>query len=224
MTTMYLAVDRDGLTAPAGLIVGMSGTAQGLIDAGFTAGTYRGNRRPQVDTTDSNVWDNACQPGWYYVSSSVGVQRTRPATPLEGLKLKAHTLLTAGDTLEKEIIRQGRFRDNSLVAQAHQIRWKARGGTYLVLTDATRTIAARSAWIDASLLGPTDVTGSTIAEKTTSYFVHFVGVTHTDYIAFADPADATRTTLAGAIVIPGTIPATVDLSGRDWVDSIPQGA
>ena len=223
MTTLYLALDRDGLTSPAGIIVGISDSAQGLVDAGFSRTPYRGNRRPAIDSADDTKWDNACQPGWYYTSAGA-VQRTRPATPLEGLKLKTHTLLDAGDLLELEIIKQGRFRDQSLVNQAHQIRWRARGGTYLIMTDATRTVAARSAWIDASLLGPTDISGSTIAEKTTSYFVHFGGVTHTDYIAFANPADASRTTLVSPYVVSGTIPDTLDLSARDWVENIPQGA
>ena len=223
MTTLYLALDRDGLAAPAGIIVGISDSAAGLVDAGFPRSPYRGNRRPTIDSADDTKWNNGCQPGWYYTSSGA-VQRTRPATALEALKLKTHTLLDAGDLLELEIIKQGRFREQSLVNQAHQIRWRARGGTYLIMTDATLTIAQRSAWIDASLLGPTDITGSTLAEKTTSYFVHFGGVTHTNYIAFANPADASRTTLVSPHVVSGTIPDTLDLSARGWVDNIQQGA
>ena len=227
MTTMYLAVDRDGLTAPAGLIVGMSGTAQGLIDAGFTAGTYRGNRRPQIDTTDDNLWDNGCQPGWYYVSSSVGVQRTRPATPLDGLHSLAHRIADSADIVTAEGMRIRPGQDPAKGVQFDTWTWRGNQGRYLILTNQVTgedfTIAERVAWGTAYLMGPTDITGSTLHEKVVGYYTHFSGNSPTNAISWA-MMDGTRTTLAGSVAIAGTVPEGIDIVSRDWFVDIQPGS
>ena len=83
--TIYLALDRvTGVSAPDGIIRGIAETTADLVAQGFAANTYRGNRRPSIDETDSSVWNNDCIPGWYYVGSAVQV--TAPQTDLDRLK------------------------------------------------------------------------------------------------------------------------------------------
>lgn len=81
MTTKHLAIDRGGLAAPDGVIVGMADSAADLVAAGFPAATYRGDRVATVDTTDGSAWDADCQPGWFWVSSAVA--RTAPVSASE---------------------------------------------------------------------------------------------------------------------------------------------
>ena len=223
MTTLYLALDRDGLTAPAGQIVGISGSAQGLIDAGFPAATYTGDRVATVESSDDTKWDDECQPGWYYLSASLKVQRSRPASELELLKSDAHRMLTAGDIVRAEIQRLSIGQDLALVTQAHTWMWRARGGSYLILRDTQYTIAQRRAWCNANRAGPTDIVGSTLAARVLNYFTHFTGVTPVSWIAFANPADATRFALANSMAIDGTIDASVDLVDREWVNTLQPG-
>ena len=223
MTTVYLALDRDGLTAPAGIIVGISESAQGLIDAGFPAATYTGDRTASIDTSDDTKWDNDCEPGWYYLSAALKVTRIRPASELESYKQDVHKVLDAGDALRAEITRLAPGQDPAKAQQAHVWAWRARGGTYLTALDRSRTIAVRRAHAQANVLGPTDITGSTLRERVLNYFTHFSGNSPTNWVTFANPDDATRTTLAGAIVVPGTIAADVDMVDRDWVENIQIG-
>ena len=223
MATLHLALDRDGLTAPAGVIVGISNSAQGLIDAGFPAATYTGNRVATVDDSDDTKWNPECQVGWYYVSAATKVQRSRPATELDLLKQDVHKVLDAGDALRAEITRLAPGQDPAKAQQAHVWAWRARGGTYLTALDRSRTVAVRRAHAQANVLGPTDITGSTLSERVLNYFTHFSGNSPTNWLTFANPDDATRTTLAGAIVVPGTIAADVDMVDRDWVENIQIG-
>ena len=222
MTTKYLALDRDGLTAPAGKIAGISDSAQGLIDAGFAAATYTGDRAVTIDTTDDTKWKPDCQVGWYYTEDG-SVQQNRPASELDLLKSDVLKLLDSGDAVRAEITRLGPGQDAAKTEQAHQTMWRARGGTYLIALDRSRTVAERRAWAQANILGPTDVTGSTLTARVLNYFTHFSGNTPTNWITFADPDTAARTTLANAPAVTGTIAADVDLVDRDWVDNIEIG-
>ena len=224
MTTKYLAIDRDGLTSPSGVIVGMSDSAQGLIDAGFPAATYTGDRVATIDTTNALRWDNNCQVGWYYISNSAKVQGSRPASELDLLKFDIHKMLDSGDAVRAEITRLGPGQDSAKTQQAHQWMWRARGGSYLIARDTQYTIAARRSWAQANILGPTDITGSTLTERVLNYFTHFSGNSPTNWLTFASPVDASRTSLALSPVVAGTIAADIDLVDRDWVNNIQPGA
>ena len=224
MTTKYLALDRDGLTAPAGKIVGISDSAQGLIDAGFAAATYTGNRTATIDTTDDTKWNPDCQTGWYYLSAALKVQLNRPASELDLLKSDIHKMLDVGDQVRAEIVRLGPGQDAAKTEQAHQWMWRLRGGSYLTALDRSTTVATRRTWAQANILGPTDITGTTLTDRVLNYFTHFSGVSPTDWLTFANPADGTRTTLSGAIAVSGTIAADIDLVDRDWVDNIEIGS
>ena len=224
MTTKYLALDRDGLTAPAGKIVGISDSAQGLIDAGFDAATYTGDRTATVDTSDDTKWNPDCQTGWYYLSASLKVQQNRPASELDMLKSDVLKMLDSGDAVRAEITRLGPGQDSAKTQQAHQWMWRARGGSYLIARDTQYTIAARRSWAQANILGPTDITGSTLTERVLNYFTHFSGNSPTNWLTFASPVDASRTTLAGSLAVVGTIAADIDLVDRDWVNNIQPGA
>ena len=223
MTTVHLAIDRNGLAAPDGVIAGMSDSLQGLRDAGYAATTYAGDRLGTIDTTDDTKWNVDCQVGWYWVSGAV--QRSAPTTELDLLKNDIHAMLDTGDAVRREISRlvEGAGQDNAKAVQAHQWMWRARGGSYLVGQDRGLTVAQRRAWAQANRLGPTDVTGSSLTERVLNYFTHFGGVSPTSWLTFARPADAVRSTLAGAYAVDGTIADTVDLVDRAWVDAILAG-
>ena len=83
--TIYLAVDPvTGISLPNGQIVGIAETSDGLVSQGFSAQTYRGNRVSIIDETDSSVWDNDCEPSWYFNNGSV--QINAPQTDVQRLK------------------------------------------------------------------------------------------------------------------------------------------
>ena len=81
--TVHIALDaipgQD--IAAVGEVAGLSPSAQGLVAAGFTAAKgYTGARVVTVDETDSSVWDDGVEPGWYYVVATGAVQQGRPLT------------------------------------------------------------------------------------------------------------------------------------------------
>ena len=83
--TLYLAIDPvSGIALPKGQIVGIAETSAGLVSQGFSAQTYRGNRLSTIDETDSSVWDNDCEPGWYFDGGSVQIEP--PQTEIQRLK------------------------------------------------------------------------------------------------------------------------------------------
>ena len=83
--TLYLAVDQvKGISLPNGKIAGIAETSAGLVAQGFSSRTYRGNRVSTIDETDDGVWDNDCEPGWYYNGGSV--QLDAPQTDIQRLK------------------------------------------------------------------------------------------------------------------------------------------
>ena len=225
MTTLYMALDRDGLTSPAGQIVGISGSAQGLIDAGYPAATYTGDRVVTIDTTDDSLWSNDCRPGWYYTSAGV-VQATRPATQLETLHSLAHRIADSAEIVTAEGIRIRPGQDPAKGVQFDTWTWRGSQGRYLILTNQVTgedfTIAERITWGTAYLMGPTDITGATLHERVVSYYTHFSGNSPTSAISWA-MMDGTRTTLAGSVAIAGTVPANVDIISRDWFSDIQPG-
>ena len=82
--TVYLALDpvTGHAQSDAGLIVGINPTAAGIEAAGFaSASGYTGDRLVTIDETDSAVWSNACEPGWYLVDGAV--QQHKPLTLAE---------------------------------------------------------------------------------------------------------------------------------------------
>ena len=62
--------------ANTGVIVGISPTVAGLDALGYDSATgYTGTRVRSLDETDSAVWTNDCEPGWFYHSSAVQIAR-----------------------------------------------------------------------------------------------------------------------------------------------------
>ena len=79
--TVYLALDKlAGIPqADGGLIRATNGTVAGLTAAGFgNTDGYRGDRRVSIDETDTDVWDDDCEPGWYWYNGKV--QQSKPLT------------------------------------------------------------------------------------------------------------------------------------------------
>ena len=65
-----------------GVIVAISPTTAGLDALGFdSAAGYTGDRVVSIDETDSAVWNNDCEPGWFHHSNAV--QIARPLTVTE---------------------------------------------------------------------------------------------------------------------------------------------
>ena len=83
-----------------GVIVAISPTTAGLDALGFdSAAGYTGNRVVSIDETDSAVWNNDCEPGWYHHSSAV--QIARPLTVAERI---AVDISNFKESVEREAI------------------------------------------------------------------------------------------------------------------------
>ena len=167
--TIYMALDAitDGPPLPSGQIRGIDETSAGLTAQGFSASTYRGNRRRSVDETDSSVWDNDCVPGWFYNSATGAVQITQPQTDLERLKAGFrffHTQINNwADGLD--LLRRGQ--PIAKVESGHDWLYFAKYAGFLIannMTSATsggsavtRTVNVRIGWAGAMAQGALNV-------------------------------------------------------------------
>ena len=100
--TIRLAIDEvPGFSVPSvGLIVGMNPTAQGLIDAGFTAARgYTGNRVVTIDDTDDSLFDPNTEIGWYLSGGATQVE-----VPLTNAQLVAQDIVDFKNAVEREAI------------------------------------------------------------------------------------------------------------------------
>ena len=100
--TIRLAIDPvPGFSVPTvGEIVGMNPTAQGLIDAGFTAAKgYTGDRVVTIDDTDDSLFDPNTEIGWYL---SGGV--TQVDVPLTNAEFVAQDIRDFQAAVEREAI------------------------------------------------------------------------------------------------------------------------
>ena len=100
--TVRLAIDEvPGFSVPSvGLIVGMNPTAQGLIDAGFTASKgYTGNRVVTIDDTDDSLFDPNTEIGWYLSGGATQVE-----VPLTNAQFVAQHIRDFQAAVEREAI------------------------------------------------------------------------------------------------------------------------
>ena len=104
--TVYLALDAiagHDLANRTGLIRIINPTIAGLQTAATAAGLdrtdYNGLRLRAIDETDSSVWDDDCQPGWYLVEDAV--QQSKPLTDTETV---AVDISNFRDAVEREAV------------------------------------------------------------------------------------------------------------------------
>jgi len=167
--TIYIALDRitGGPNLPTGLIRGIDETSAGLTAQGFSASTYRGNRRRSIDETDSSVWDNDCIPGWYYNSNTGGVQATQPLTDLERLKAGFRAFHTQINNWADGLDALSRGQTAAKVQSGHDWLYYAKYAGYLIATNqtsasdggsaVTRTVNVRIGWAGAMAQGALNV-------------------------------------------------------------------
>jgi len=216
--TIYLAIDADaaqGLALPNGVIRGISDSAQGLVDAGFAAATYTGQRAPTIEH-DAAGWDNDAQPGWFWIGGAVSV--TRPASDLEALKTELRELWAWFVAMDAEATRVGAGFSGQAGRRVHDLLWRARGGSYLTARDTAQNLDARKEWATAMRRGPTD------GESAMKMFAAVPSQAPTGWIVWADPATAARRTMAAAAtagnLVTGDPPDTVDLTDAAWIEGI----
>ena len=100
--TLYLALDpvTGFAQGAAGAIVGINPTATGIEAAGFaSADGYTGDRLVTIDETDSSVWDDECEPGWYWVGGAV-----QQAVPLTLAEQVARDIRRFQEAVEREAL------------------------------------------------------------------------------------------------------------------------
>ena len=97
--TIRLALDPvDGFRLnQAGLIAGISPTIAGLDAAGF--GTYTGFGVRNIDETDTDVWSDDCEPGWYWFDGKV-----QPSKPLTNAERVAVDIANFKESVEREAV------------------------------------------------------------------------------------------------------------------------
>ena len=102
MTTIHMALDAIDtdftLAARYGRIVGMALSLEGLRAAGFSAGTYTGNRLSTIEH-DASGFNSDCQPGWY--RTPTGVQIARPMTASAAA---VETMITTYNRLRNQLL------------------------------------------------------------------------------------------------------------------------
>ena len=86
--------------ATTGVIAAISPTVAGLNALGFDSNAgYTGTRVVSIDETDSSVWNNDCEPGWYHHSSAVQIAR-----PLTIAQQVAVDISNFQESVEREAI------------------------------------------------------------------------------------------------------------------------
>ena len=221
MPNRYVAIDPiTGVTGQGrGIVVGVAATDAALDAAGFTrAAGYSGGRRRTVDDTTA-AWNVDVEPGWYW----------------DGTKLTATPLLSSLDqkkaalwrwvgqrrAWEGDVNREGLGQPASRVDVAHDLLHAADEGVYLI-GNGLGTVNSRTgftntqiiAWLNAIVTGASDITSAF------SFFAQYHGSSRTDAIAWADPHDASKTTLAGALTVTGTIPDGTNMADWSWIDAL----
>ena len=166
--TIHLAVDSvAGVALPNGEIVGIAETAQGLVDQGFSASTYTGNRVSTIDETDSSVWDNDCVPGWYLVGGEV--QFNVPVSDLERLKAAYRRLHRQLNDWADGLDALSRGQPVAKVQSGHDWLYYAKYAAYLFANNLTstsnggtaqnpRSVNVRIGWAGALAQGALGVT------------------------------------------------------------------
>ena len=217
-TTVYLAIDPiDGfdIATEWGVIVGISSSSQGLIDAGFDSATYTGNRRATIDPTNA-AWDTRIVPGWYFHRGSIAFTSNQPAPKLTQLKNALKSYISQVRSWNIGLIEEGLGQPHEKVNMGHDILWRSLGAAYLIANDGTSyTIDQRIAWAKRAAQGAADVT------SVHDFFIHWHSTAPSGWITWVDPTDATNVhNLADAEAITGDIADSVILTADTWVDAL----
>ena len=214
MATIHLALDSTGdaaypLSNGYGVIVAMAGSRAGLRAQGFANPPYTGNRIATVDTETAN-WDNECQPGWHYLNGPVG--EALPVSKVEQLRNSLYADYGQLDAWGVGLNAQATGQPVERVNTGHDFLWRMRGGLFLISTNTTDyTIDQRIACADNVRFGALDV------DSVFAFYTHFSGVATDNWISWVRPADAVRLNLAQSVVIPGTVPDSINLALPDWI-------
>ena len=227
--TLHLAIDAvTGVSLPDGLIRGIAESEADLRTQGFVAATYTGNRLATVDETDSDVWNNDCIPGWYYVGGKVQV--SSPQTDIDRLKTGFRALHRQLNAWADGLDSLSRGQPVAKVQSGHDWLYYAKYAAYLIasnqdsLTDGgaarTRTVNDRLGWAGALAQGALNV-----ASPAQFYADPNEPNPPTNPISWRNlTSPYAAVSLANAIVVyPATgVPDinTIDLANGSWIDSL----
>ena len=223
MANRYLAMDQwQDYRLPDGIVVGVGKSIADLRAAGFAADPYSAASNRLVTIDDgADEWDSAIAPGWFRHGGAYSDVPVR--TLLRQVKDAGILLLEHLDTRSEAFERLSFGQDRTLVGIGHDYVWRKRGAMYLRLTDASLTAAQRLDWAEASILGPADIDSDLAFYRA---FAGGPGQTGTHWVTWvrinaagSDPA-VTRLNFADMIVVDGTVPDTVDLTSKDWLENI----
>lgn len=229
MATIHLAIDAEaGLTLPAGQIVGLSDSLQGLRDAGFSNSPYNGNRRTTIDDAASG-WNSDVVPGWMLRSrTSATVYELGPnvaISDLEDMRNAIRDLQAQVIAWSRELNDRAVGQPRAKVRQGHDRLYSGLCATYLNCRNTTYSAANRKAYANLMRFGALDITKvddfytedtGSFAEppnrgESTAEWYTWVNIT-------ANPIE--RVNLVNSVRVIGDVPVSVNLLG-DWPADIP---
>ena len=188
-------------------------TAEARTAAGFTGTRQKLNANN--DPTIFPAWDDDVETGWYIFNGAFS--KLPPRTPLQELKDETNATLDQMDAWDNLLDTLSHGYDASLVQTGHDYLWRARGAMYLVLSNSTYTVPQKLAFVKAVRLGALDIT------SVSAFYTSFEGdpgPTVSSWCIWVNPSDADRINLINSMVITGTIPDTVALYARQWVEAL----
>ena len=231
--TIYMAIDQaDGLTLPDGEIVGLTDNLTRLRTNGFDATTYTGNRLAQVDESTNN-WNSACQArivdasdntienGWYIVSGAV--KPTVPSSELQDLKDACRGWQQQVVAWNEGLILRGIGQHRNKVAQGHDRLYSGSGAVYLYANNTSHSLANRKIFVANMSTGAMDI------RKVDDFYTEDTGNfpdvpergTSGNWFCWVDPASpGDKLNLIDSETITGTIAASVNLLGDEWVAAL----
>ena len=228
MATIHLAIDSaDGLTLPAGEIVGLSDSLQGLRDAGFAAATYTGGRITTIDDT-AGSWDSDAVPGWYLTARSsatnFALSDRLPPSDVEDVRNAVRAFQAQVIAWSKELNDRAVGQPRVKVRQGHDRLYSGLGATYLNCNDTSIPINDRKAFATLMRFGALDIT------KVDDFYTEDTGSfdepqgrdgTAADWYAWVDVEanPVARVNLLSSVTVNGAIAADVNLLS-DWAADI----
>ena len=227
MATIYLAIDNaDGLTLPAGEIVGMSDSEQGLRDAGFAASTYTGNRLTTVDDTAAG-WNADAVPGWYLTSrtnvNNYAIGPAVPPTDIQDLQNAIRAFQAQVVQWSHELNLKSIGQPQAKVAQGHARLYSALGAMYLICRNTTNSLTDRKAYATLMRRGAADIQkpDDFYTEDTPSYDEPRRGDNLATWHSWVDISlnPVAQVNLADSVGVTGNIPVGVSFLS-DWASTI----
>ena len=227
--TIYLALDPidGGPALPSGRIAGIGETSAGLTAQGFSQSTYRQNRRRSIDETDSDVWDNDCEPGWFYNHAAGAVQLEAPMSDLDTLKSRFRAFHDSAEKLSIKLSARAAagWHSPELVLKGQSwIFHAAHEAAYMVGLNTSHSAAVKARF---ALVGKGILDAIFAETDSTTLYTNIEPIAApTGPVLLIDLQTGDRLAFTAAVPIsPGSagypeLPTTANLGNGAWIDRI----